>query len=437
MNNLNQQGQQVNRSLPLRIMLFLQIYLISTVLFFILGPVRWPTMNEFWLYAMVISFQFILGIGYFYGMRTRMVIHSGKLNSFYFVIKHFNLICITAVLLNLLYLIRIYLLLPALSIKEIILLGVSNRGLLYQSINKITTSSIDMFGGRELAIAIALCGPITVAVLPLLVVYYKRLNTSSKVFGFIAIGTQILLAISTGRNEGLFSLGIIFLSALILQKRYIRKLSKLDKFKLISSLFIIIILLIQFFSSTMLNRTQGSYSIGLKNIPINTISQHKNELLRKIEATIIYLDIYLTEGYYGMSLASTLPWEPTFGFGYSSYLRDNIEEYLGFDIRSRTFMKRAEIYGWDASANWHTAYTWLANDFHWIGVFIIMFFLGKLIAMVYKDAYANQNPIAIVLFSLLIMFVFFIPANNKVFAQADTFTAFWFCLIVWTITKKS
>ena len=93
-------------------------------------------------------------------------------------------------------------------------------------------------------------------------------------------------------------------------------------------------------------------------------------------------------------------------------------------------MSEATDFGWEYGINWHTVYTWFACDVWWIGVFIIMFLMGFLLAKIYKDAYDNRNPISIGLLAIMFMFTIYIPANSYIFADSDTFISFFFYLFI-------
>jgi hypothetical protein len=113
-----------------------------------------------------------------------------------------------------------------------------------------------------------------------------------------------------------------------------------------------------------------------------------------------------------------------------------VEGVLNVDIKSRTFMAQATDYGWKYGTNWHTAYTWFACDVWWLGVLFIMFFMGRLLAAVYKDAYYNQSPLAIGLMSMMILFAIYLPANNYLFSDSDTFISFFIFLVLWGVKFK-
>ena len=415
--------------MPYKLMKYIQLYLIFTVVFYFIGPMQWKTRNTLFTFTLVAIFQMMLYMGYHFGMTGQVKKRQNALCSDIFVIKHFNTFAIITMIINFLYLLRITFLISRNGLWDVIITSLTDPSVAYKAANSITASSNEMFGGKILSVIIAFAGLLTVALIPLTIVYFKRLKMSSKVLAIISIVIQIILSISTGRSEGFFTLGIYVLAAFLLKKRK----KRIQKARTYVGIILIIVLLLVLYSNLMINRTHGTYSLTLGGNIVDTNVTLLKVLPKSMEPLVVYLDIYLTQGYYGMSLATTCSWNPTYGLGSSAYLRNNIEELFNVDLTTHSYLGQAEQYDWGASANWHTVYTWLANDFHWIGVAIIMFLLGILLARIYRDAYINQNPIAIAMFAVLILFVFFIPANNRVFAQAETFFAFWFYLLVWLI----
>jgi hypothetical protein len=431
MNYLKQKNdKQTEKSkVPLNLIIFIEIYLLFSIVFFFIGPTAWETRNALLTFTLVAIYQIMLYVGYKYGMRYPLKKRKLAICSDEYVIRHFKIIASFALVINSLYLLRITALISSAGLWNLVVSSVTSPSALYDAANAITISSSNMFGGKLLAIVIGFGGIITTAIVPLTIVYFKRFNVSTKLIAILSIFVQTLLSISTGRSEGFFTLGIYGLGAAILVKRKKKK----SNLKVIIMIIIVIIALLAFYSNLMLDRTGGSYSLPLGENWVNTNVPLLKILPDNLEPLVVYLNIYLTQGYYGMSLATTCSWNPTFGFGSSAYLRENVESLLNIDLTTNSFLGQAQAFGWGASSNWHTVYTWLANDFSWPGVFVVMFLVGVIIAKIYRDAYINQNPVAIAMFSLLMLFVFFIPANNRVFAQAESFWAFWFYLIVWLI----
>ncbi|MDO5666184.1 MAG: hypothetical protein Q4G63_13160, partial [Bacteroidia bacterium] len=90
---------------------------------------------------------------------------------------------------------------------------------------------------------------------------------------------------------------------------------------------------------------------------------------------------------------------------------------------------------WSATINWHTAYTWIANDLSFIGVIIWMFLLGMLFSILVKLSLDNSK-VAIILFSLIVQIIIFLPMNNVVLSNPLTFMPLIIYLMVFLVTNK-
>lgn len=422
--------------IPLNLMVYIQVYLIAIIFLYFFGPVKWDTHNTFFTFFMILMYQIMLGLGYKYEIRKGLYRRTGRLCSKEYILRKFNVILLGSISLDTLLFIRRASLMTG-GLWRTIYIALTDYKALY--FNETTLTSSQMIGGRAVAAMIPLLGPISMAMIPLASVFYKDLSVRSRILTIIAVIIRLLSSLSLGASEGIFDIGIAFIASIFIKRSYTKIYKSNYKVKSKSKKnFIIVIMgiaIIYIFTLIMTNRTGGTYNLALG---VNSIDSD-NVLIKIFPAfklAIIYLSVYLCQGYYGFSLATSLKWNPTFGFGYSYYLRENIEDLIGIDITGISYQGQAEIYGWGANANWHSVYTWFANDISIFGTVLLMFFIGRLIAGLYKDSIYNQNPIAIALFSLMVVFVLYIPANNKLFANPQTFTAFWFYLVIWLFSKK-
>ena len=149
------------------------------------------------------------------------------------------------------------------------------------------------------------------------------------------------------------------------------------------------------------------------------------------------LSSYLNQGYYGLSLALEQSFTPTWGIGNSWFTLSIYERLTGdYFLRGRTYPFKLESLGWDPYVNWHSMYTWLASDFSFLGTLLVVLLLAWLLASVWKSLLINHNIFALGLFILLMIMFMYLPANNQIFAFADTYITFWIFLIGWIFTEK-
>lgn len=267
--------------------------------------------------------------------------------------------------------------------------------------------------------------PITIMALILSIYYFSYLKWSYKFFTITLYFIHLCYCLTQGANEGVFDIAIYIGVALYLKLQHQnvnRQRLHMRKKKIIILIVVLAILMylaFSFFTENIIGRTQANFAFG-------TLGENyydKNAAINKyipggLYITFVYLTAYLCEGYYGMSLATTLEWIPNWGMGFSPFIRNNLSDILGIDLFANSYQVRiSEVYNWGALRNFHTAYTFWANDVSFIGVILIMFVLGYMFAKCYRASILRQSKSAIIMMPLLVTMIFYLPANNKVFVQ--------------------
>src|ERR1035441_388829 len=110
------------------------------------------------------------------------------------------------------------------------------------------------------------------------------------------------------------------------------------------------------------------------------------------------------------------PFEFCYGVGNSYFFEGLTRKLVASPIINRSYPARIETYGWNRYERWHSLYTWLASDVSFYRVVVLMFLVGRLLARVWLDVVVNKDPMAVSLFPLLIMMLYYAPANNQVLA---------------------
>jgi len=142
--------------------------------------------------------------------------------------------------------------------------------------------------------------------------------------------------------------------------------------------------------------------------------------------------LYLSIGYYGMGLALEEDFESSLGLGHSLFISNGVMQVE--DLRSfldRTYTAKISLKGWDAQVYWATTYTWLANDVGFFGVIVLMLLIGFVFSRTWQDVILLRDPAAIILFSQIVLMLFYLPAFNVTMQNVDNYFAFIFWLIFW------
>jgi hypothetical protein len=126
---------------------------------------------------------------------------------------------------------------------------------------------------------------------------------------------------------------------------------------------------------------------------------------------------YISHGYVGLSGALHLEFLPTFGQSSFRGIVTKIQPFVGFEnMFLKSYLVRNELAtGWPALQRWSTIFPWIASDFSFVLVPIIMFMIGNFFKNVWKEAIKSGNPYALVLMAHFFGFGFMIPANNFLF----------------------
>lgn len=431
-----------------------EIYLIFTVILYIFGPWEWKTNKPILLYSMLILFQGSLALGYIKEIRIKSyqkinleILNEKRSNSNKITIfskKMLNILLIVNLIFVILNLIRTLGLLSLGEILNKVLEGVTNPASQYRE-SKIV---IDRFGGSILSHINVLLAPLLWMSIPISIYRFKEFSFFCKFITIITIVLESFRWVAIGTNKGFIDIIIIFISIYSIKKfnifnikgkEFIKKKTKKRKITTIFVLFLLIGIALYFFSNSIGDRVQmnwSNYEVSNGNTPINFNSSLMKIVPSFLKVTLIYLGSYLTQGYYALSLTTSVNWTPMFGIGNSMFLMENFGSIINKDLYQFTYQSKLEIFGWDPFVNWHSFYVWIANDVGLIGVIFIMYFLGKIFAAIVYDAFVFGDNIAVVIFCMLIILFIYIPANNQILSYPTTFMAFWILTFIWGFKKK-
>lgn len=145
---------------------------------------------------------------------------------------------------------------------------------------------------------------------------------------------------------------------------------------------------------------------------------------------------YPTHGYRGLAYNLETPFEWTMGRGSSRAIDSYWEQYLGTTVLRETYpLRTQERTGWPGLQSWTTVYPWLASDLSFPGVVAAMIFMGRWTARMWIRSAHFHDPLALMLFSQLVLFVIFIPANNQVLISRPALLGVTSCLLLYFLRE--
>ena len=413
--------------------IFFEIYLTFTVLLFVFGPWDWGIENPMILYLYLMGVQLFLFAGY----------KNGLINY-----KPTNGIEIPKKFIEISILLNILISIPLIYIRSggnfsFIYLGFINPGLVYD-LSRDANLPYNITDYVNIIIS-----PLTWPLIPWMVYYWKQLAKNMKVAGVIGIfmGT-VLPYVASGTNKGLFDILFILIGLVLLpylsNLKNLKDLVSFKSLKFVTALLSIFLILSIYFANNIEQRLGGENY--LEKVAVNSRANNakvsdkflESGLDPNIQGAVIALTSYISQGYYGCSLALKEDFVPTYGLGFSKFLSWLIGDLvLENDFQKHTYPRRvSDKTLWDADIVWSSIYPWFASDVTFLGTYIIIFLIGKLLAKSWISTITESDPWAITIFSLLCIMLFYFSANNQIFQTGTTFITFFVALIFWRINFK-
>jgi hypothetical protein len=407
------------RLLPLT---FFFVYLNFSVFLFVMGPWDWPLERKGPLYLFLGAAHVALVLGYLSGASKPSAGYAGKWS-----VKR---------LIGLSVFINLALLGPT-ALYRIgpgggdLLAGLFNPGEAYlQSaiVREQATPTVEYVR--------TLFGPLLFLVLPLAIFYWNELSRSLRILSVASIAGIAIMFIAMGTNKALADI-VVLTPWMLLTARYAGRIRFGRKRVLITAIVTVLAIgaFLAFFTSTQNTRSGSASKYGYLSKPHVSVD-YNNFMVRNLspEAAVGVVGIvsYMSAGYFALYLSLDEPFVPTYGVGNSYFAARQVARLTGNnDITLRPYPMRIEERGWDAYGMFSSIYPWLASDVTFPGTIVIVFLIGRLFAVVWKDSLRGDNPFAIAMLAQLLIMLFYFPANNQALQFGEGFSAFWVILFLW------
>jgi len=417
--------------------IIIEIYLIFTLLLFSFGPIEYYLDDPlvFWFYIVLYHFSMILGyvlaaIPFKNRIGFRKKLKEKDLSSY--KIRCLILVAFIASIIGHKNMTMSDSLIPIDFFSDII------NGLLKsdaQYVLKIGRLG-EYSGSKLLNVFYFFIAFTKIILIPIVIFYWEKLGIVGKVLAFTISFLPVLSGVATGTNKLLFDFVILYGSSLLLY--FVACYYREGRFNFKSRRFFIVTILIffcfaiWFFGTAMLGRGgDPSYletTSPLRHIKI-TDAYRNSDGDSFLSYTYVWLSNYLVQGYYGFSQSLNIDFTSTLGFGNSPFLTRQVEWLTGLDFSLYTYQhKIAAVWG---EAQWHSLYSQIANDVHFLGVAVWNFIMGFYLAKLWRSFLDENNLYSKFLLPLFAMLIIFTPANNQVFGYLETLSAFFFMTLLW------
>ena len=418
-------------------LIWVEIYLISTILLFSMGPINFEIHNGIIFWLLLIFYHLFFILGYCIGVSqyfNKTVTHSNHVfsNKMYWILFGLGIIGAWAAYKNIMMMDG---LIPY-DFFENLFRGFTEPGLAYtermQELDTFSSSS-RLFNIVFMVFAFA-----KMLFVFYFIHYWSDLNLAKR---FVAI-IYSLLFLSAGISAGVNSIIFIFVIFSMFSLLVVAYKIKYAHFKKVLIIAVVLFLLpISWFGKIMSERG-GGFDYFASTAPLRDIGVDSSFVLDATPSvwdffyySFVWLCYYVCQGYYGFSLILNLDFKWTYGFGNSEFLQRQFLMITSVDIAPATFQSRID-HLWDKSAQWHSFYGQIANDVGFVGVAFVMLLIGFIFAKAWSSAMMMKSFYALALIPIfIIMFVFF-PANNQVFGYIDTFSYFLFVSLFWIFESK-
>lgn len=393
---------------PLKISLF---FLICTELLFWIGPTNYKINND----LLLAFYLAILNISLWYGYKLGTL--TFKPSYYRFSKRTIYIIIILGLIANVRFLNQ----------------SLNNYGLSFSIgtiINSISNPGEAYFGNEGNAsgtfLDIIIFSIFRTATIPLGICTWSRLNRIMKYCLLLVITLQIITYLCIGVRKGLFDIILYTFFLIIATKPYILSSPKILN-KLKAYIAVLLVLFIFYFVFSIASR-YGKTLQEIQDIQTAEIREPYTHLPLIVTKSLQTITSYLCQGYYALSNALEMGIKDVVFFSdnwVSAYYCEKIFNYNPIDL---TYLADLESIGIDRKINWHTMYLWLANQYTFIGVPFVIFFIGYFFAQSWCDSVFGRNDYSYIILSYFIVMVFYMYANNQVFSDSATSFVFWFIL---------
>jgi hypothetical protein len=416
------------RNRMMAILFYIEFYLFVTLAVFVFGPVRWHVDNWGTLILFVFLNYLFLGVGYRWGV-NRFIRNRSKESCVSTEAMQGD---IPVRMKRLFYFSGFFAIFSWISMIVIVHGGVNFQRLLSGSLGENYFSALERMTSVEqshLIQIITLFWFVTFFYLPIGFWYGRKMTRPMKLVLLSGLFFDLLFWLNQGTTKGIGDIVICYFSVFVLKRAIIsrKKSIRWGQWGAIG----LGILFFLFFSISQYQRLKFMGVKADSNTLIASFREfadiRNDGFLNKnlepvLRVGVILSSTYLTHGYYGLAGCLKLPFEWTYGLGFSRAAMDYGEQYFGLNrIWEKHYLFRNEMTtGWPSGGCWSTAFPWFASDVTFFGVPLILLLIGMLIANAVCKVLYYQDPISLALIWQLAILVIYLPANNQIFQSRQS-----------------
>jgi len=248
--------------------------------------------------------------------------------------------------------------------------------------------------------------------------YFRSLNRKTKIaIIYLFVSSILVFTLGGGTQKQFGDIIIYFVAVSVARQASLGRLRASTLFKIgllmLAGVYLLLVLLAHRYQAIGVN-------LDVLNSRIHPlISYHERSWLEEalgaqLAFPLIMFSGYLSQGYYGLSLAfeQQFTWTAFAGSSYS--ISVILNQFFGAPFlveQSYPYLVGATT-GWDQD-KWHTVFAWLASDLTFPGVVVFMGFVGFLYGRAWIEVLRFGNPFSLLVFAMLSIGFAYAPANNQ------------------------
>lgn len=269
--------------------------------------------------------------------------------------------------------------------------------------------------------------------------YWKTIDNTIKLLVIGSIFVAILTALISGLNRVIFDfimLTFFYVTIKFDVKKIFKKMNIRYKVILVPLMLMSIFFGFLTFTGGQLSREGSTAKYGYDYALKGEYRFYGNAGDSDYLVGYSALSAYVSQGYVAFNLALNHNYEFLYMVSSSTFLSRQVDKIFDTEIEDRSYPAKNEIYGIDKYNKWSTLYVWLASDFTFIGVAIVLFFYGYLYSLSINAIRLGVNFSAVVLLSCLVIQFYYLSANNQIFQSGEKTFAFFFAFAAILFRQK-
>lgn len=378
----------------------------TSILFFSDFIIEYPNRNDFLLLLLLSSILVFFMGGYAVGIRMPIPVRRPiNVN----VLAHIGLISMAALLIPSIH---------AYTGSEItdFMSRATNPGEAHSEMIRVASQP------REerivLLAAKTLVSPFTVTVIPFFAyqVFQRRRHLSRYL---IAIGLLVVFSVFRGTDKELIDIVILSVAASLAPLSLnLRKVFTARVFRLTVALALMFSITIAAFG---FRKTDRVGEVAERCFTKTSICYSFEVMGRSgVGArTLVFLWSYLTQGYYGLSVALDAEFRPGYGLGHSRPLT-YLASRMGVGPMEVT-TDQLDSLGWSSKGAWSTGIAWIGNDVPFFLIPIVFGMIGILSGVAWIVTLRYGDGLALVIFCYLFYTMIYMPANLQLAQIGDAY----------------